>query len=72
MVVLGVFIIAVAIEVGLVFRHEDAFQGRELADLLGAEVGGFVENQAVAVAEDVCREPSVQTQAAGADDGGET
>ena len=42
MVVLGVFVVAVAVEVGLVFRHEDRLKRGELADLLGAEVGRLV------------------------------
>ena len=42
-----------AVEVGLLVGHEDGLEGRELGDFLGAEVGGFVEHETVAVAEDV-------------------
>ena len=62
----------VVVQVGLIFSNEDGLEGRELADLLGAEVGGLVKHEAVAVAQDVGREPAVQTEHAGADDGSET
>ena len=47
------FVEVVGVEVGLVFGHEDRFQSREFGNFFGAEVGGFVEHEAVAVAEDV-------------------
>jgi len=40
-VVLSIFVVAVAVEVGLLFGNEDRFQGRELGNFLGAEVSGF-------------------------------
>ena len=52
-----------AVEVGLVFGNEDAFEGRQLRHLFGAEVGGLVKHEAVAVAEDVGREPAVEAEA---------
>ena len=60
-----------AVEVGLFFGHEDAFEGRELGNFFCAEVSGFVEHEAVAVAENVGREPAVEAEAACADDGSE-
>ena len=68
MIILGVLIVAVAVEVWLLFWLQDCLQGRELAHLLGVEVGWLIENETVAVAQNVGREPSVQAQAAGADD----
>ncbi len=61
--------VIVGVEIGLLFGHEDRLQCGELGHFLGAEVSGLVEHQTVAVAEDVCREPSGQTEHAGADDG---
>ncbi len=46
-------VVVVGVEVGLVFRHENRLEGRELADLFCAEVGGFVKHETVAVSEDV-------------------
>ena len=71
MIVLGVFVVAVAVEVGLVLRNENRLQSGELRNLFCTEVGGLVEHQAVAVAEDIGREPAGETEAAGTDDGGE-
>ncbi len=42
-----------SVEVGLFFGDKDGLECRELADLLGAEVGGLVKHKTVAVAEDV-------------------
>ncbi len=64
--------IVVSVEVGLILGLEDSLKGREFAHLLGAEVSGFIEHKAVAVAQNVGREPSRQTQVAHADDGRET
>ena len=72
MIILGVLIVAVAVEVWLLFWLQDCLQGRELAHLLGVEVGWLIENETVAVAQNVGREPSVQTEASGADDRSET
>ena len=72
MVVLRVVLVAVSVEVGLILGPQDALEGGQLADLLCAEVCRFVQHEAVAVAQDVCREPSVQTEASRADDGGES
>lgn len=63
------FVVVVAVEVGLLVGFEDGLEGGQFGNLFGAEVGGFVEYEAVAVAEDIGREPSVQTEAACADDG---
>ena len=68
MVVLVVGIVAVPVEVGLRLWLENGLQRRELADLLGAEVGGLVEHQSVTVAEDVGREPTAQSETASTDD----
>ena len=54
--------IDVAIEVGLVILAQDSLKGRELADLLGVEVGRLVEHKTVAVAEDVGREPTAESE----------
>ena len=72
MIILGILVVAVAVEVWLNFWLQDSLQGRELAHLLGVEVGWFIENETVSVAQNVGREPSVQAQAAGADDRSET
>ena len=53
MIILGVLIVAVAVEVWLLFWLQDCLQGRELAHLLGVEVGWLIENETVAVAEDI-------------------
>lgn len=68
-IILHVLVVAVSVEVGLVGGLEDGLEGRELAHLLGVEVGGLVEHQSVAVAEDVGREPATQSETARADDG---
>ena len=65
------FVVVVAVEVGLLVGFEDCLECGQFGNLFGAEVGGFVEYEAVAVAEDIGREPSVQAEAACADDGGE-
>ena len=62
----------VAVQVRLVVSYQDRLEGRELADLLGAEVGGLIQYETVAVAQDVGREPTIQTEHTGADDGSET
>ena len=62
----------VAIEVGLIVGHENRLEGRELTNLLGAEVGWLVEYETVAVTQDVGREPTAHTEHAGADDRSET
>ncbi len=72
MIILRVLVVAVAVEVWLLLGHENAFQRGEFRHLLCAEVGWFVQHQAVAVAQDVGREPAAQSQAACADDGRET
>ena len=72
MIILGVLVVAVAVEVWLVLWLQNCLQGRELAHLLGVEVGWLIENETVTVAQNVGREPSVQAQAAGADDRSET
>ena len=64
--------VVVGIEVGLLFRYEDALQRREFADLLGVEVGRFIKDETVAIAQNVGREPSTQAQATCADDWSKT
>ena len=61
-----------AIEVGLLFGHEDALESREFRHLFSTEVSGLIEHETVAVAEDIGREPAAQTEATSADDGSET
>ncbi len=61
-------VVVVGVEVGLLFGHEDRLESRELRHFFGAEVGGFVEHETVAVAEDIGREPAGKAEATGADD----
>ena len=53
MIILGVLVVAVAVEVWLLLWLQDSLQGRELAHLLGVEVGWLIENETVAVAQNV-------------------
>ena len=43
----------VVVQVWLIVSNEDGLEGRELADLLGAEVGGLIEHETVTVTQDV-------------------
>ena len=52
-VILGVLIVAVNVEVWLILWLQDSLQGRELAHLLGVEVVWLIENETVAVAQNV-------------------
>ena len=52
------FVIVAAVEVGLSFGNEDRLESGEFAHLFGVEVGRLIEYETVAVAEDVCREPT--------------
>ena len=56
------FVEDVAVEVGLVFGNENRLEGRELAHLFSAEVGGLVEHEAVAVTQNVGREPAAHAE----------
>ena len=62
--------VVVRVEVGLLFGHEDALQGGEFRHFLRAEVVGVVQNETIAVAQDVGGEPARETQTACADNGG--
>ena len=54
--------IDIAIEVGELLRLEDVVDNRQLAHLLRLEVLGLVEHLAIAIAQNVGREPSAHTQ----------
>lgn len=54
------FVVVVGVEVGLLFGNEDGLESRELGNLFGTEVSGFVKNETVTVAEDVGREPTLK------------
>ena len=53
MIILGVLIVAMTIEIGLNIGLQNSLEGREFADLLGAEIGGFIEYQSVAITQDI-------------------
>lgn len=57
-IILSVLIVAMAVEVWLDFWLQNSLKGRELAHLLGMEVGWLIENETVAVAKNVGREPT--------------
>ena len=63
--------IVVAIEVGLIFGAENGLEGREFRHLFRLEVFRFVQDKTIAVAQDVGGEPTVESQTARAEDGGE-
>ncbi len=65
------FVVEVAVEVGVGLGLEDRVEHAGLRDLLGAERVRVVEDLAVAVAEDVGREPAVDAEHAGFEAGGE-
>jgi hypothetical protein len=52
-VVLRVFVVAVAVEVGLYVGLQDGLQRRELRNFLGAEVGRLVKHKSVTIAKNV-------------------
>src|SRR6266545_4875108 len=55
-------VVDVAVELGVLLRREDRVEHRHLRDLLRLEGVGVVEDLAVAVAEDVRREPAVEAE----------
>src|ERR1019366_4530459 len=59
----------ITVEFGVQLRLEDVLQHRQLRLLFGLEGAGIVQNLAVAVAENVGREPAVQPDHAGLETG---
>ena len=53
-IILCILVVAMSVEIRLVFWFEDSLQCRELAHLLCTEVCWFVEHQTIAVAKDIC------------------
>ena len=56
--------IIVGIQIRLVFRNKDRFQGWKFADFFCVEVCRFVKYKTVSVTENISREPSWQSKAA--------
>src|SRR5580693_1871257 len=61
----------ITVEIGVEFGLENVFEDRELGFFLGLERSGIFEHFAVAVAQDVGGEPSVEADHAGFEAGGE-
>ena len=62
--------IDVAVEIWLCLGLEEIVKDAQLGDFLGPEVLRIVEDEAVAIAEDVGREPTTDTPACGSVDPG--
>ena len=54
MIVLGVLIVSMTVEIWLYIGLKDSLKSRKLTNLLSTEVGGLVENQTVAISQNVC------------------